>query len=175
MATVDREARLRLVHEHIQGEEEHDLDKIMRTWGKDPRLINEALGEEFVGLDEIRGHYHELYVAFPDITHDIKESYVTDNAVIVEVVARATHLGPWRGMPPLGLPYESHFCVIYKFDDEGMLALEHVYYDKAVILEQLKIHHDPEKGMGRAIAVVTPPFVVLRGFAKKLRGGPKRG
>ena len=64
--------------------------------------------------------------------------------------------------------------MIYKFDDDGMLELEHVYYDKAVVLEQLRIHHNPEKGIGRVIAVVTPPFVVLRGFARKLTGRKPR-
>jgi steroid delta-isomerase-like uncharacterized protein len=172
---VDREARVQLVKKHLEGEDEHDLDKIMSTWGRSPRMVNEALGEEFVGHDAIREHYRELYVAFPDITHDITEMYVTDNAVILEVVAWATHLGTWRGMPPLGLRFKSNFCVIYRFDDEGMLELEHVYYDKAVVLEQLKIHHDPQSGVGRVIAVATPPFVILRGLAKKLRPGRSRG
>jgi steroid delta-isomerase-like uncharacterized protein len=162
-----REARIALVMKHMQGEDEHDLDKIMSTWGKSPRLINEALGEEFVGHDAIRGHYHELYVAFPDITHDITEMYVTENAVILEVTAVATHSGDWRGLPPLGSRYESHFCVIYRFDADGMLEVEHVYYDKAVILEQLKIHHDPQSGIGKVIALATPPFVILRAFLKK--------
>jgi hypothetical protein len=65
--------------------------------------------------------------------------------------------------------------LLYKFDDDGMLELEHVYYDKAVVLEQLKIHHDPQRGIGRVIAVVTPPFAILRGLVKKLRPGRSRG
>jgi hypothetical protein len=43
-----------------------------------------------------------------------------------------------------------------------MLNLERTYYDKAKTLEQLGIYADPRTRAGKVLAVLTPPFVILR-------------
>jgi hypothetical protein len=64
---------------------------------------------------------------------------------------------------------ESRVCAIYAFDDDGMLELERTYYDKAKVLEQLGIYKDPRTPLGKVIAVLTPPFGILRALAKQLK------
>jgi steroid delta-isomerase-like uncharacterized protein len=164
------EARLRLVDEHVQAEVDHDLEAIMRTWGKSPWFDDVAWDEKSYGRDEIQAHYDELLKSFPDLGIEVVERRVTDDAVILEVIVSGTHLGQWRALPPLGRRMASRVCAIYTFDDEGKLELERTYYDKAAVLEQLGIFQDPRKPMGKVMAVLTPPFAIVRALARKLVG-----
>ena len=71
---------------------------------------------------------------------------------------------------------ESRVCALYSFDDQGMLALERTYYDKAKILEQLGIFQDPRTTTGKVMAAITPPFAIARTLAHRLfRRGRKSG
>ena len=161
------EARIKLVEEHVQAEVDHDLEAIMRTWGETPWFDDVAWDEQSYGRDEIRSHYDELLHAFPDLGIEVKERRITDEAVILEVIVSGTHLGDWRDLPALGRKMASRVCAIYTFDEKGMLALERTYYDKAEVLEQLGIFHDPRTLQGKVMAVITPPFTILRGFLRK--------
>jgi hypothetical protein len=62
----------------------------------------------------------------------------------------------------------SRVCALYTFDEEGLLELERTYYDKGIILEQLGMFQDPRRPLGRLMAVLTPPFSVIRGFVRQL-------
>jgi steroid delta-isomerase-like uncharacterized protein len=162
------EARLKLVEEHVQAEVDHDLEAIMRTWGRSPWFDDVAWNEQSYGRDQIREHYDELLTSFPDLGIEVKDRRVTEDAVILEVIVSGTHRGQWRDLPPLGRRMASRVCAIYTFDDEGMLELERTYYDKAAVLEQLGIFQDPRKPLGKVMAVITPPFAILGALARKL-------
>ena len=162
------EAKLKLVDDHVQAEVVHDLEAIMRTWGKDPWFDDVAWDEQSYGRDAVREHYDELLKAFPDLGIDVKARHVTEDAVILEVIVSGTHLGDWRELPALGRRMESRVCAIYTFDEEGLLKLERTYYDKGIVLEQLGIFQDPRKPLGRVMAVVTPPFTIVRALVRKL-------
>jgi steroid delta-isomerase-like uncharacterized protein len=162
------DARLRLVEEHVQAEIEHDLDAIMRTWGEAPWFDDVAWEEQSHGRDAIREHYRELLECFPDLDIEVHERHVTTTTVLLEVTVSGTHLGAWRGLPPLGRRMASRVCAIYTFDEAGLLQLERTYYDKGIVLEQLGLFSDPRTRTGRAMAVLNPPFTILRAFARKL-------
>jgi steroid delta-isomerase-like uncharacterized protein len=162
------DAKLKLVDDHVQAEVVHDLEAIMRTWGKDPWFDDVAWDEQSYGRDAVREHYDELLKAFPDLGIDVKARHVTEDAVILEVIVSGTHLGDWRELPALGRRMESRVCAIYTFDEEGLLKLERTYYDKGIVLEQLGIFQDPRKPLGRVMAVVTPPFTIVRALVRKL-------
>lgn len=162
------ETRIRLVDEHVQAEVDHDLEAIMRTWGEDPWFDDVAWDEQSYGRDAVRGHYDELLKSFPDLGIEVHERHVTDGAVILEVTVSGTHTGQWRDLPPMGRRMESRVCAIYTFDETGMLKLERTYYDKARVLEQLGLFHDPRRPMGRIMAAITPPFAVVRAWIRRL-------
>jgi hypothetical protein len=42
----------------------------------------------------------ELMKAVPDLQIEVKRQYVSEDAVLVEVIIRGTHLGGWRGLFP---------------------------------------------------------------------------
>jgi steroid delta-isomerase-like uncharacterized protein len=173
VATLDADTRLRLVEQHVEAENSHDVDRIMSTVSDAPRWIIEAIGDDLVGYEAIRARHEELLGAFPDLSFDIEKRHVTDEAVIVEVLVRGTHLGKWRGLPPLGRSIEFRVCNIFTVDENGKIECEHEYFDKSALLEQLQLHHDPETGLGRVMAVLTPPFAILRALPKSLVGRRK--
>jgi steroid delta-isomerase-like uncharacterized protein len=160
--------RIRLVDEHVQAEVDHDVEAIMRTWGKSPWFDDVPWDEQSYGRDQIETHYRELLHAFPDLGIDVKERRVTDDAVILEVVVSGTHKGDWRGLPALGRRMESRVCAIYTFDEDELLELERTYYDKAKILEQLGIFKDPRTPLGKVAAVLTPPFEIVRALVRRV-------
>jgi len=168
MVEVDLEARIKLVEEHVLAEVEHDLERIMRTWGESPWFDDVAWDEQSYGRDAVRGHYDELLRSFPDLAIDVKARHVTDDAVILEVVVSGTHLGQWRELPPLERRMESRVCAIYTFDEQGLLELERTYYDKARVLEQLGIFKDPRRPLGRVMALLTPPFAIVKELIRRL-------
>lgn len=165
---VDIDARLKLIEEHVQAEIDNDMDRIMATWGKSPWFDDVGWEETWNGREGILKHYQELLGAFPDM--DIKETarHVTDEAVILEVVVTGTHTGQWRELPPLGRKMRSRVCALYTFDEEGLLELERTYYDKAIILEQLGMFQDPRRPLGRLMAVITPPFSIVKALVRRL-------
>jgi steroid delta-isomerase-like uncharacterized protein len=155
------------VDEHVQAEVDRDLDAIMRTWGRAPWFDDVAWEEKSHGRDEINAHYDELLTSFPDLDIEVHKRHVTDEFVILETTVSGTHLGQWRDLPALGRRMESRVCALYSFDEDGMLALERTYYDKAKVLEQLGIYQDPRTRTGKVLAVLTPPFTILRALVRK--------
>ncbi len=162
------EARLRLLDEHVQAEVDHDIEAIMRTWGRDPWFDDVAWDEQNYGREEIRAHYLELLQAFPDLHIEVHDRHVDGNTVILEVTVTGTHTGRWRDLPPLNRRMRSRVCALYTFDDEGMLNLERAYYDKAAILEQLGLFHDPRKPLGKVMVAITPPYRVVAALKREL-------
>ncbi len=160
-ARADLDARLRLVDEHIQAEIDQDIEAIMRTWGEDPGFDDVAWDEQSRGRDEVRAHYLELLASFPDLRIEVHDRHVTEDVVILEVTFSGTHRGRWRDLPPMNRRMESRICVLYTFDEAGMLKLERTYYDKATVLEQLGLYHDPRRPLGKVMVAITPPYAVL--------------
>lgn len=93
------EERLALVEEHVQQENQHDLDGIMATFGEEAWYDNEPVGEHHDGRDSVRAYYEDLLQALPDFHIDIHQRHVTDDHVILETTQSGTHEGTLRGLP----------------------------------------------------------------------------
>jgi hypothetical protein len=50
-------ARIALVEEHINHENAHDLDAVLRTFGDAARYDDEAWGEHYEGRNGVRSFY----------------------------------------------------------------------------------------------------------------------
>jgi steroid delta-isomerase-like uncharacterized protein len=154
--------RLALVDEHVRHENRHDLDGIMATFGAAARYDDEPWDEHHTGRDGVRGFYADLLRAVPDFQIDVRQRHVTEAAVVLEVIIRGTHLAPWRGFPPSGYALEFPLCGIFTFDDDDRIAGEKIYYDRATILRQLGVFHEPERMLGRLNAVLMHPLTMAR-------------
>jgi steroid delta-isomerase-like uncharacterized protein len=169
MNNEDRVAdRLQIVDEHIRRENEHDVAGIMRTFGAAARFDDEPFDAHHVGREEVRAFYAGLLQALPGLRLDVQRRHAATDTVVLEVIVRGQHLGPWRGLPPTGRHVELPLCGIFTFDEENHLAGERAYYDRATLLRQLGIFHEPESAIGRIATVVMHPHTVVRAFARRL-------
>jgi steroid delta-isomerase-like uncharacterized protein len=160
-------ARIALVEQHIRFENEHDLEGVLRTFGDSARYDDEPWGDHHLGRDGVRLFYEQLMKALPDLEIEVQRRYVTDDAILVEVMIRGTHLGGWRGLPPTGRRVEFPLCGVYTFDADERLAGEKIYYDRGTVLRQLGVFHEPQSVLGQITILATHPATIARAFARK--------
>jgi steroid delta-isomerase-like uncharacterized protein len=166
-----RSARIALVEQHIRLENEHNLEGVLRTFGAGARYDDEPWGEHYEGLDGVRLFYGQLMKALPDLEIEVQRQYVTDDAIVVEVTIRGTHLGGWRGLPATGRRVEFPLCGLYTFDGEDRLAREKIYYDRGTVLQQLGVFYDPQSILGQLSILATHPITIARALARKILRG----
>lgn len=164
-----RSARIAIVEHHIQLENEHDLEGVLHTFGDTARYDDEAWGEHYDGRNGVRLFYEQLMTALPDLKIEVQRQHVTDDAILLEVVIRGTHLGGWRGLPATGRRVEFPLCGVYTFSADDRLAGEKIYYDRGTVLRQLGVLHEPQTVLGQLGILVTHPVTIARAFARKLR------
>jgi steroid delta-isomerase-like uncharacterized protein len=164
-----RADRLQQVETHVRFENAHDLDAIMGTFGADASYHDEPWNEHCLGRDAVRGYYAELIAAVPDLHIDPHGPHVADDVVVLECTITGTHLGTWHGLPATGRPVSIPLCGVYTFEDGAVIAGERIYYDRAMVLEQLGVFHDPESSMGRVTTAVLHPVTMSKVAARMVR------
>jgi steroid delta-isomerase-like uncharacterized protein len=167
-------ARLQLVEEHVRYENDHDLDGILSTFGETALYEEQPWGERHEGLDRVRAYYAALVEALPDLSIDIQRWHITEDAVILEVTISGTHLGAWRGVPATGRRVDFPLCGVYTFTADNKLAGERIYYDRATVLRQLGLYHEPLTVLGRVTTALMHPWTVGRAYARQLVGDHSR-
>jgi steroid delta-isomerase-like uncharacterized protein len=169
MPTVEAaRRRLELVREHVDAENAADYERALATF-QHPRYEYVATDEVYDGPDEVVEHWKELNRAFPDQEIEIVALHSADDAVLMEAVARGTHAGPLRGLPPTGRRFEQPFLAIFIFEDDALVG-ERVYYDTATVLKQLGIARDPMSLTGGLETLVSHPLTVGRGVVRRVIG-----
>ena len=89
--------------------------------------------------------------ALLDLDIEVMQKHISLDSVVVEVIIRGTHLGPWRGLPATGKRVEFPLCGIYSFGADNLLAGERIYYDRGMVLGQLGLFHEPVRGWQRLV------------------------
>ena len=165
---IDRHARrMALVEEHVRCENAHDLDGVLSTFGESARYDDEPWNEHHEGRDGVRRFYSTLMGAVPDLSIEIVKQHVADETIVLEVVIRGTHLGSWRGLPATGRKLAIPLCGIYTFDADDRLAGERIYYDRATVLQQLGVFHDPQSLVGKLETAVMHPVTLTRALLRR--------
>jgi steroid delta-isomerase-like uncharacterized protein len=160
-------ARVAIVDDHIACENRHDLEAVMATFGPGARYDDEPWADHRIGHDGVRTYYTELLQALPDLKIEVLGRHVASESVIVEVIISGTHLGPWRGLPATGRRLQFPLCGIYEFDDHDRLAAERIYYDRGAVLGQLGLFHEPVRGFGRVVTVLSHPLTIARACLRR--------
>ena len=163
-----RSARIAIVEQHIRLENDHDLEGILRTFGETARYDDEPWDEHYTGRDGVRLFYQQLMKALPDLEITVQRRHLAEDAILVEVVIRGTHLGGWRGLPATGRRVEFPLCGVYTFDADDRLTGEKIYYDRGTVLRQLGVFHEPQSVLGQISILATHPTTIARAFARKL-------
>ena len=161
-------ARLQIVEEHLRCENEHDLAGVMATFGQGAQYEDTAWCERHVGRNCVEQYYRDTLTALPDLRIEVIDRLVSDEAVVLEVVISGTHLGPWRGLPATGRPVRFPLCGIYRFTAEGTLASETIYYDRAAVLRQIGLYHEPVGILGRLATALEHPVTIALAYLRKL-------
>jgi steroid delta-isomerase-like uncharacterized protein len=173
MATIaiprDRQsARVAIVEQHVRFENDHNLEGVLGTFGDGARYEDEAWGDHYAGRDGVLSFYKQLMTALPDLQIEVLQWHVTEKGVLLEVLIRGTHLGPWRGLPATGRRVEVPLCGVYTFDDNDHLVGERIYYDRGTVLRQLGVFHEPQSLLGRIGILATHPVTIARALARKI-------
>jgi steroid delta-isomerase-like uncharacterized protein len=174
MAVLDPDrarARIAAVDAHVRGENDHDLDGLMAPFGAQARFDDEPWGDRRMGPEAVRAYYVELLEALPDLVIDVKRRHAADEAVVLEVVIRGTHCGAWRGLPATGRRVEFPLCGVFEFDAADRLAGERVFYDRAAVLGQLGMFHEPVRAWGRIATALSHPITIARALLRPARRG----
>jgi hypothetical protein len=129
-----------LLDEHLAAENQHDLERIMVTYGASPVVV--LNGQRIEGQEAIR-EFHRTF-GFSN-AGSFSEVHVTEvhrhraaDGIIIEQRLSGRHTGSWRGIEPTGRVFEISVCTVYSFDDRGKLASERVYFDAAWLARQLQ-------------------------------------
>ena len=140
MTTVtesQRAGRIALVEEHVRAEQDHDVEATLNTVGANPRFqINNA---PLDSREAVAAFYQGMFEGFPDLEIEVTNRFVTDDAIILEVILRGTHNGTWAGYPPTGRRMEVPACAIYTFDGDQKIEEERAYFDVSVIKTQIGV------------------------------------
>ena len=135
-----REARERVVREHMESENRHEFDVTMQTFSH-PRYEIVPTGEIYDGAAAVDRYYEETRAAFPDQRNELIAMYHADDAVVVEFWLKGTHEGELRGIPPTHKAFTCRCLAIFEFEGEG-ITCERVYFDVATIMGQLGLLGD---------------------------------
>jgi len=163
-----RSARIAIVEQHVRLENAHDLNGVLSTFGDTAHYEDEAWSEHYQGRDGVRTFYAQLMSALPDLNIETLRRHVTDEVIVLEVIIRGTHLGPWRGLPATGARVEIPLCGLYTFDDKDRLAGERIYYDRATVLRQLGVFHEPDRIQGRITTLLTHPITLAKALVRQV-------
>lgn len=95
----------------------------------------------------------------------MQRRHATDEVVILECVISGTQLGEWRGLPATGRKVRFPLCAVYTFDGDR-LAGEKIYYDRATVLRQVGVFHEPDTRPGRLLTGLRHPVTMVRAIAR---------
>jgi hypothetical protein len=105
-------------------------------------------GEQYEGRNGVRQFYGAASKSAAAPGNRSTARHVTDDAILIEVVIRGTHLGGWRGLPATGRRVAFPLCGVYT-DLDDRLAGEKISYDRGTVLRQLGVFHEPQSLLGQ--------------------------
>jgi predicted ester cyclase len=129
-----RDARERLVREHLEAENALEMERARETFAH-PRY-------EIIGTGEVRDgrrrwrYYRESPAAFPDQRNELISLRHTDDAVNVEFGLLGTHKGRIGRLEATGREFKCRMTAFFIFEGAGLVC-ERVYFDSATILRPL--------------------------------------
>jgi steroid delta-isomerase-like uncharacterized protein len=163
-----RSARIAIVERHVELENAHDLEGVLGTFGNAAHYDDKAWGDHYIGRDGVRAFYEQLMTALPDLEIKVLKRHVGEENIVLEVLICGTHMGIWRGLPGTGHRVEVPLCGVYDFDENDRLAGERIYYDRATVLTQLGVLHDPQSVWGRIGTLIAHPITIACALARNI-------
>ena len=140
MNTVDaslRNARRKVIREHIRQESTQDLKGLLAGMTKDCVCAVNISPKPFVGPKAVADRYLQQWRGFPDFKVRVRKIVAEGTTyVVTENEWRGTHRGPFFGFAPTGRRARVRACVLWEFRGARLRA-ETVYFDLATVLTQV--------------------------------------
>jgi steroid delta-isomerase-like uncharacterized protein len=127
---------------------------------------DEPWDEHHVGLEAVRPFYEQLLKALPDLQIEVEKEHASSEAVIIECLISGTHGGTWRDLPATGRRLEFPLCGVYTFGEDGKLAGERIYYDRATVLRQCGVFREPTSLSGRFLLFLNHPVTIVSAWLR---------
>jgi steroid delta-isomerase-like uncharacterized protein len=121
--------------EHVQAENRHDVAASVATFHT-PCYRVMPMGIVHDGKEAVGELVSGIFKGFPNFTVDVDKTYHSEEAVILEVRMKGTHLGDWAGLKATGRSMDVPVVCIFEFDGDR-LTCEKVYFDMSTLVNQL--------------------------------------
>lgn len=114
-----------------------DLDDWLRPYADRAVIKDHPRSLSLSRPEELRAWKSEFKKASPDDC--VTDPRITDgeDMVLARFVARGTNDGPLGPFPATGRKYSVPVCEIFRFDSQGRIVEQDVYYDRLSLLLQL--------------------------------------
>ena len=122
----------------------------MRRWFTEGWAGNLALADEIfsptfstngivVGPAGPKRNIMNRLTGFPDVRTIVEELLAVEDKVVIRVLWRGTHTGPYSGIPPTGKPVEVQVISIWRFAADGMVVENWTVQDQFSLLQQVAV------------------------------------
>jgi steroid delta-isomerase-like uncharacterized protein len=132
----------RTVQEHIDGENDHEYDRVNATFVEADRAYYQVApgAIQYERIDGVRSWYAFLDKFLPDLEWKITHEYDVLGCSIREGTAFGTHSAEFAGVPASGNRIALEAIALYIFDEEepDKLIAERVYWDNESLVRQMK-------------------------------------
>jgi steroid delta-isomerase-like uncharacterized protein len=119
--------------------EEKDLSKAPTFWSETSTDHFLAAGQTVVGTEALSAWFGELLTAVPDWKMEIENTFDDgDRQAVVQWRGSGTFTGgTFLGIEPNGRRVDINGVDVFRFDDDGRVATNTVYYDGAEFARQI--------------------------------------
>lgn len=160
--------------------DDRDIAAAERYWSE--RSVDHflALGESVRGAQALGAFFRELLAAVPDLRMHVERVVEAGREAVVQWTMEGTmNGGPFRGIEATGRPVRLRGVDVIRFDGEGRLEENTVYYDGADFARQLGMLPRQHSPADRAILGIFNTVVRVRrrlpgasGRSRGAAGGP---
>ena len=130
-----RQRREAIVNQHIEAENQHDIEATIATFHRPRYEVNGVPSDGKAAVEELlEGLMHSR----SDLQAKTVRLRHVDDGVLVEGFIMGTHDGEWAGIPPSGNHLNFPVVGIFEFDGDRLLC-EKVVFDMATVLTQMGV------------------------------------
>jgi hypothetical protein len=136
---TERQRRRTLVYAHMEAENAHDVDGVLKTFADDTEMIFNGLA---VRDHKMIHHLHSQFAFSPDQSAIqgsalvVDREHFTDEEIVIEGRLCGKQVADWGAYPASGRDVELPYIAFYRFDGDGKLSSERVVMDFGPLLNQ---------------------------------------
>lgn len=144
-----------------------DVSNAHEIWAED-------VEENFLALEMLRGraatveHFETMFAAMPDLRIVVEDILEDGRTAVVQWRATGTFTGePMYGLIATGRRMDVRGVDVVRYNDEGLVARNDIYYDGAAMMRELGVLPPRESPQERVLLGVTNLRTRVSGFLRR--------